>query len=222
MFFYRPTDGDLPKPGSVSPEPKTCFIATALGNPPKQIAKIRKELTSILKPDGFKCIDAGSRVTGRNILEKIWGMIMSVPVGVAIFTEDVAPGTMANIFYEIGLMQQLGKETLIIKTPQAKVPSDFVQTEYIEFDENNKSEFKDRIQLYIDYLNKQALFYQTMVSQLSDSNPILAVDYYRRAYLLNGDKKINKQVTEIIQDLGKPLREAIVDNSPFMHITNNR
>jgi len=215
LFYYRPTDGDLPRPGSVVTSPKTCFIATALGNPPADIAAIREQLSNLLAPAGFQCIDAGSRRTGRDLLEKIWKMIMSVPVGIAIITEDVRSETIANIFYEIGLLQQLGKETLVIKTPQANVPSDFVRTEYIEFNSQNKTAFKKDIKLYINYLNEQASFYLTMGMELAASNPALAVDYYRRAYLLTGDKVIQKKASDIIKHCSEDLREAILDNSPF-------
>jgi hypothetical protein len=42
-----------------------------------------------------------------------------------IIHEDTPIKTQANLYYELGVAQALGKETVIIKTPRAEMPSDF-------------------------------------------------------------------------------------------------
>ena len=68
-------------------------------------------------------------MTGWDFLIKIWKLIASSPLAVGIVHEDTASSTQANIYYELGIAQALGKETVIVKSPGAKVPSDFVRTE---------------------------------------------------------------------------------------------
>lgn len=187
MILYDPVQGDV-LTRQVKFLSQTCFIMTQLGTPiPKEIKNIRKTLEKYLKQHKFKTIDANSSIKGKDSLLKIWGMILSVPIGIAIISKELSPYTLANIFYEIGLLQAYGKETLIIKTPDSYVPSDFVRTEYIEYDRT----FKRKISTFLDGLKEQSEYYAT-ASSLLEGNPLLSIDYLRRAYLISGDKKYKK------------------------------
>ena len=188
MILYDPVQGDV-LTKQIKFQPQTCFIMTQLGNPiPREIKNIRKTLEKYLKQKKFKTIDAHSDIRGKDFLMKIWGMILSVPVGIAIISKELTPYTLANIFYEIGLLQAYGKETLVIKTQDSYVPSDFVRTEYIEYDRN----FKKKITTFLDGLEEQSQYYAT-ASNLLEGNPLLSIDYLRRAYLISGDDKYKRE-----------------------------
>jgi len=189
MILYHPTEGDIYM-RKVEIRPKTCFLMTKLGSSvPTQVSRIRKTLKKYLDPEGIEIIDANSVRTGRDFLIKIWEMIVSVPLGIAIITEELSSQTMANIFFEIGILQTLGKETLIVKSKDCEIPSDFVRTEYIEYGRK----FKGEIKKYLNTLYNQADHYDTFGSQL-DNNPIVAIDYLRRAYLITSDKNIKQKL----------------------------
>ncbi len=134
-----------------------------------------------LTQGGFHEIDARSKITGRDFLLKIWGIALSVPIGIGVITEEFSPQTLANIFYEIGLMHALGKETVVVKTPKSKVPSDFVRTEYIQYDNDFASNFR----IFLDNLSEVADYYSILAKQV-EQNPLLSIDYYKRAYLITG------------------------------------
>src|SRR4029077_1838330 len=102
--------------------------------PGKEVLRIRHSLTQILKSYGIEVIDAGSAVTGKDFLLKIWSLILTVPLRSASISEGMRTDTLSNIFYELGALQAYGKETLIIKTEAATIPSDFVRTEYVQYD----------------------------------------------------------------------------------------
>ena len=106
------------------------------GDIPPEILEIRDSLACALSKHEIKIIDAASEITGRDFLEKIWKMVLSVPFGICIVSENLSCKTISNIFYEVGLLHAYGKEALVIKTKNAKVSSDFVRTEYIEYDSN--------------------------------------------------------------------------------------
>ena len=72
----------------------------------------------------YEVIAASSRVTGRDFLLKIWKLIASAPLTIGICHEDIPVPTQTNIYYELGIAQALGKETLLIKSPREKSPSD--------------------------------------------------------------------------------------------------
>lgn len=196
MITYNPIDGD-PYLKSIDYSPRTCFVMTKLGNPiPDVITEIRIKLTEKLNSLDIKEIDASSKVTGRDLLLKIWKQLLFVPLGIGIVDTSMTPQTMSNIFYEVGVLHSYGKESLIIKTESAKIPSDFVRTEYIVYNDD----FESSLDKYFEtFFNLEDYFLQ-MSNQL-EKNPLLSIDYLRRAYLISGNEEYRKQVHEISQAL---------------------
>jgi hypothetical protein len=109
--------------------------------------------------------------------------------------------TKANIYYELGIAQALGKETIIVKSTKCEIPSDFVRTEYIEFNEG----FTNNFSKYLSSLNEQAEHYELVAEQL-DRNPILAIDYLKRAFLISGDERLRQKAHQILEDAGLEVR----------------
>lgn len=199
MINYNPIDGDVYSK-MIKYRPRTCFIMTKLGKPiPKEIRNMRRTVAKYLKNHKFEIIDASSKVTGRDFLFKIFELILSVPLGIALISENLNSTTIANIFYEIGLLQALGKETLIIKTEGSNIPSDFIRTEYIEY--NNK--FKDKINEYLNTYFQQAEHYELLGRELI-KDPITSIDYLKRSYLMTGESNIKNKINKIISSLFSP------------------
>lgn len=193
MIYYDLIEGDA-YAKSIHYRPKTCFVMTQLGDPvPRSIINIRRALKRNIDPRGIKLIDAGHDVTGKDFLNKIWDIILSVPLGIAVITSDMSTKAVSNVFYELGLMQALGKETLVIKTKDVEVPSDFVRTEYIEY----PSMFKSKIDKYLDKVFAQAEHCSIMASEL-EQNPELAIDYLIRAYLIDPKPEYKIQILDLI------------------------
>lgn len=162
--------------------PRTCFIMTQLGGTlPNSLIEIRDVLAIELKKRNLLELDAGSQVTGKDFLNKIWKMILSVPMGIAIVTKEMSLSTISNIFYEVGVLSALGKEIIVIKTKEFPIPSDFIRTEYIEFDNH----FKEKINNFFNQVFELAEHYDIMAECL-ENNPNLSIDYWRRAYLITG------------------------------------
>lgn len=181
MILYELTNGD-PYTRKIDYRPKTCFLMTQLGGTiPPEVDNMRRDLGSVLDTHGFDLIDANSTITGRDFLTKIWNMLIAVPLAVAVVHESMREATLWNVYYEIGVAQALGKETIIIKGEGVNVPSDFVRTEYIEYDDD----FTDKAGKFMDGIFDRARYYEDM-ADLLHQNPLLAIDYLRRAYLING------------------------------------
>jgi hypothetical protein len=171
---------------------------TRLGKPiPVGVDQIRKAITNTCRDANFKVIDASSKVTGRDFLLKIWRLIASAPLAVGICHEEIPPKTQANIWYELGVAQAMGKETLIVKSPHTEIPSDFIRTEYIEFN----ADFDERFAQYLESLDEQASHYEVVADQL-ERNPILAIDYLKRAYLISGDSNLQKKAKALVKEAG--------------------
>jgi len=197
MIIYNPLDGDA-FTSSIPSNPRHCFLMTRLGNPvPVEVADIREVVSELCGNANYEVIDASSRVTGRDFLLKIWKLIASSPLSIGICHEEIPESTQANIYYEIGIAQSLGKETLLIKSSRAKVPSDFVRTEYVEFN----GSFRDNFTAYLDSLPEQADHYELVSDQL-DRNPILAIDYLKRAFLISGEDRLREKAMQLLDGAG--------------------
>jgi hypothetical protein len=166
----------------ISYNPRSCFIMTQLGSPlPGSLIEIRKFITAELEKRKLIELDANSYIQGKDFLNKIWKIILSVPMGIAIVTNEMKLSTISNIFYEVGVLNALGKEIIVIKTKDFPIPSDFIRTEYIEFDDN----FQPKINNFFDQVFALADHYDVMAESL-ENNPNLSIDYWRRAYLITG------------------------------------
>ena len=197
MIIYNPLDGDAIT-SSIPSNPRHCFLMTRLGHPiPQAVANIRDVVSELCINANLKVIDASSRVTGRDFLLKIWRLIASSPISIGICHEEIPESSQANIYYEIGVAQALGKETLIIKSPMAKVPSDFIRTEYVEFN----GDFRKNFTAYLDSLPEQADHYELVADQL-ERNPILAIDYLKRAFLISGEDRLRKKARLLLDNAG--------------------
>ena len=168
MIIYSPITGEV-LTSSIRFEPRSCFIMTQLGGEKtKELEGIRLAITNFLKSINYKEVDASSYVTGRDFLEKIWKKIIAVPVGIAILTSDMSLTTVANIFYELGLLDALGKESIVIKSKSFKIPSDFVRTEYISYDEK----FESNIKKFFENVFEREKHYSLM-SELMEEDIVL-------------------------------------------------
>lgn len=197
MIIYNPLDGHTIN-YSIRSKSKHCFLMTRLGKPvPKMVTDIRTSVEKCCKPFKYKVIDAQSEVTGRDFLLKIWMLISSTPLSVGIVHESIPQETQANIFYELGVAQALGKETVVIKSPKSKIPSDFVRSEYITFD----GDFAKNFTAYLKQVYNQADYYEIMADQL-EKNPILALDYLKRAFLITGNNKIKRKAKAVVDEAG--------------------
>ncbi len=166
---------------------------TQLGEPlPSELNYLRTDTEAVLTAEGYETIDANSFTTGRDFLLKIWEMILSVPMGIALIHEDMRPSAIGNVFYELGLMQAYGKETLVVKTEAATIPSDFVRTEYIE----TGRRFRNELRQFLDGLSERAQYYANLAA-IVENNPLLSLDYLRRAHLLSGDESYRTEAKTI-------------------------
>ncbi len=206
MIAYSPITGDA-RLHSVVWRYQTAFIMQQLrpSMPPEVIAA-RKTVGLVLRGAGFKAIDATNATTGRDYLDKIWNLILGCPVGIAIVHEGVDPDTMANIFYELGMLHAYGRETVVVKVGKPKLPSDFLRTEYI----SAGTGFRTRFKQFVDELPVRSAYY-IQVADSVENNPLLAIDYLRRAALLCGDRKLNARARQLLDgaQLGERAKASV-------------
>lgn len=85
----------------------------------------------------------------------------------------------------------------MVKSPGASVPSDFVRTEYVGFDDDFDTNFTK----YLESLQEQADHYELVADQL-EKNPVLAIDYLKRAFLISGDDRLRGKAESLVREEG--------------------
>lgn len=193
-MLYSPIDSEL-LPIRDKFQPKTCFLMTTLGKPiPDKARRIRRNLEKYLGDKNISLIDAGARVTGKDFLLKIWKQMASVPLGIGILTEGMRETTIANVFYEIGALQALGKETLIIRSKAVRMPTDLVRTEHITYGRS----FKKELWKFLQAFNEQGEHYFDMSEQL-EGDVHVSLDYLKRAYLIRKRAAYKRRIETILR-----------------------
>lgn len=197
MIRYNPIDGDAIT-NTLPVRPRYCFLMTQLGGDiDPDILNIRADIERSCSNYKFQLIDASSATTGRDFLLKIWNLIASVPLVVGIVHDSMPLTTQQNIFYELGVAQAFGKESLLIKSERGKIPSDLVRTEYVEYGVR----FNTNFEAYLASLFDQAQHYVEL-SEYLEQNPLLAMDYLKRAYLITGDPDLKVRANELMTKAG--------------------
>lgn len=208
MIVYSPINGEI-LTNSIKYYPRTAFVMTQLGGTKsKELDEIRSKLSSELNKYSFAEKDALSLVTGGDLLDKIWKIILGVPLGIAILTSDMPQKTISNIYYELGLMDALGKETIIIKSAGYEIPSDLIRTEYISYNENFDSSFSK----FIDNISDRETHYDIMAEALK-VDPVSSIEYLKRAYLINPFPKYVNTASSIYLEY-----EEHIDTQSKIHI----
>lgn len=190
MIFINPLTGDPIDLRKIKIKPRVAFIMSSQGNTTsKDVENIRFFLKNYLKKHNYKTIDATDEMAKNSYMEKIFYQICSVGFGLAVIDKNDKPSTLANIFYEIGLLASQGKPFFVIKTkdtPDSHYPSDFSGVEYINYDAQKINEFERSLDKLITRLDEQLAYWvETIVSTTQDIHHRLWQGVL--AYLLSGD-----------------------------------
>jgi hypothetical protein len=197
VIHYSPVSGD-PRADAIHWRRKTVFVMQQLGSPvPPAVKRVRKQIESVLSRAGYTAVDATSTTTGRDYLLNIWDLLLGCPVGVAIVQEGIASATMANIYYELGMLQAYGRETVVVKIGAPLLPSDFARTQYIEAGRGFDTRFKS----FVDSLDERKEYYLKVGAGV-EHDPLLAIDYLRRASLLGGNSDLTRRARTLLDASG--------------------
>jgi hypothetical protein len=109
--FAYPFSAAIRPPGSIRP----AFLAIPYR---AEFEPIKRAVKKAGKAAGYKCEVTGDLATPGNIMDQVWTGIRGADAVVADIT-----GENANVYYEIGLAQALGKE-IIILSQERQAPFD--------------------------------------------------------------------------------------------------
>ena len=156
----------------------------------------------ILTRKKFEPIKATTRRGHKDYLEKIIQIIRGCGFGVAIFSEYTSASTLANIFFEVALCNLLGKPVIIVKSVDAKAPSDFVRTEWVTYTAGKGAKLKKEFTESVNSIVELADFYEKLgdiAMEAEDVDLELAFERYKQAFLITNLGSAKKKIDTILE-----------------------
>ncbi len=108
---------------------------------------------------------------------------------------------MANIYDELAVMQALGRETMVLVVGNPSLPSDLTRTEHIR----DGRGFAKRFNNFLAGLDNRAEYY-LQLADLTEHNPLLVIDFLRRAWTLNDDPSLPIRARQVWSDSAAEVR----------------
>lgn len=194
-----------------------------IGDAPAIDLRMVELLTEVFDDRGITILDAGASTGGKDFLERILGLIRGTGFTVAIFSHQTRPTAMANIALELGFAAMCGKPLMILKSAEARAPSDLTRTDWIDYDPVNEDAFRTKIALAIDGVEELAGLEETVLDVALAAPAMdcaVALERVTKAFLItanadliaSGEQISNRIVAagalEGVADLDRLRREA--------------
>lgn len=199
-IIFSPVTQDVLE-GSFQPRPRHAFI---MAHSAEQIADEDEGLAAVaieeLERSGFEPIKATDIPGTGDYLEKIINLIRGCGFGVAVFSPYTPAPTLGNIFFEVGMCHVFGRPVLMLKTDEAKTPSDFVRTEWVSLKRGKEDRFRQDVRSALQKIAESADFFQSLgdvAMEAEDVDYELAFERYKQAVLIGGNQQALARIEEI-------------------------
>ncbi len=188
--------------GPYEPLPRGVFIMLQLG---EGISKVEENMDEtvckILTRKKFNPIKATTERGQKDYLVKIIQIIRGCGFATAIFSEYTPASTLANIFFEVALCNLLGKPVIIVKTKDAKAPSDFVRTEWVTYTAGKDAQLKKEFDRSTKSIVKLASYYEKLgdiAMAAEDVDLELAYERFRQSALITNRESSKRKINRIL------------------------
>lgn len=210
LLFSPLSEGILE--GPFKPHPRSVFIMLHSGKDVSGLEESMDRVVSICLGRLRHGVKKASRQSGtKDYLEKIIQLIRGCGFGIAIFSEFTPASTLANIFFEIGLCGVLGKPVILVKSDRAKPPSDFVRTEWIAFQNEDRKKLRRDVEKAVKSIQELASYYESLgdIALAADDVDLeLAFERYRQAVLIANRRVVRTKIKNILASLSSEKETA--------------
>jgi len=208
--------------GAFKPLPGCAFVMihSAASITPVEL-EIERQTRFALRQNGFRTVKAAGTFGTKDYLDKILQLIRGCGFGIAVFSEFTPPRTLANIFFEIGICYVLGKDVILIKTPNAAIPSDFVRNEWVEFKPAPTRSFVRSMSAACRAVRRSAAFYSKLgqLALAEDAHDLeLAFERFKQAALIVNDPHVRAQIRQVSAQLAVLSRESVEARNHFKRL----
>lgn len=210
-LLFSPLSDDILE-GPFKPYPRSVFVMLHSG---KGVSRLEEDIDaavcSCLRQLRYDVKKASRQAGTKDYLEKIVQLIRGCGFGIAIFSEYTPAPTLANIFFEIGLCYVLGKTVVIVKSMEAKPPSDFVRTEWIALQNGDMHKLRRDVTKAVRTVNNAASYYESLGDLAMDAEEVdveLAFERYRQAVLIGNRQTARGKIKALLKRLAKEKETA--------------
>ena len=204
-LLFSPLSDDILE-GPFKPYPQGVFVMLHSG---RGVSKLEQDMDAVV----CKCLSRlkydvkkASRQSGtKDYLEKIVQLIRGCGFGIAIFSEFTPASTLANIFFEVGLCYVLGKTVIIVKSADAKPPSDFVRTEWIALQNGDMRKLQKDVEKAVSTIKEAAAYYESLgdiAMQADEVDVELAFERFRQAILIANRRTARAKIKDLLKKIG--------------------
>lgn len=116
---------------------------------------------------------------------------------------------MANIALELGFSAMCKKPLVIVKSKEAKAPSDLTRTDWVVFDPDDEGRFRLKLDQALNEIEQVATFTDDMLSWVMDAPAMdcaVAFERASKAFLLTGAARFLDAAEEIGRRLAAEAR----------------
>jgi len=133
-------------------------------------------------------------------LEKIIDLIRGCGFGVAIYSNETESRSLGNIFFEVGVSHLLGKPVQLLVAGPQPTPSDFVRTEWVQYDPAKKAGSLASLKRAFDGIEASAEFAYKLGCIAFEADEVdyeLAFERFKQAVLIADHPGAREKITEI-------------------------
>lgn len=195
--------------------PGHAFVMRQIGTPPLVDERMAAIVQEVFAERGIPTKDADASTGGGDFLERILGLIRATGFTVAIFSHETRANAMANITLELGFAAMCGKPLVIVKSKEAKAPSDFTRTDWIEYDPDGEPRFRKKLHQALDTIDEAGAFQDLLLDMAMTAKAMdcaVALERASKAFLLTSDPALIDKAEEIVARIeGAGANDSIAD-----------
>ena len=195
--------------------PGHAFVMRQIGNPPPVDLRMAEIVQEVFASRKVPTKDADASTGGGDFLERILGLIRATGFTVAIFSHKTRANAMANITLELGFAAMCGKPLIIVKSKEARAPSDFTRTDWVVYDEADEDRFRAKLNQALDTIEEAGAFQDFLLETAMEAKSIdcaVALERANKAFLLTSDGALIDKAERIAERLeGVGENDSIAD-----------
>jgi hypothetical protein len=203
-LVFSPLSEDILSSPPKRLHPGHAFVMRQIGDPPAVDKRMAEIVEEVFAARGVRTKDADASTGGGDFLERILGLIRATGFTVAIFSHETRADAMANITLELGFAAMCGKPLVIVKSKEAKAPSDFTRTDWIEFDQGKEGRFRAKLNQALNTIEEASDFENFLLETAIEAKSIdcaVALERAIKAFLLNSDATLLDKAERIAERL---------------------
>jgi hypothetical protein len=184
--------------------PGHAFVMRQIGAPPVIDQRMAEIVREVFEVRGVMSKDADASTGGGDFLERILGLIRATGFTVAIFSHETRASAMANITLELGFAAMCGKPLVIVKSKEARPPSDLTRTDWIEYDPADEARFRAKLGQALDTIEEVGAFQDFLLQTALEARSIdcaVALERASKAFLLTSDATLIDKAEVIAERL---------------------